>query len=185
MLATFAHADDEYPGRDFKIPAAAEKAQIEHYAQVFACHFVESEIDDPSKMATNREALLAHGRETASMHGLSGQRAEWYASAYADTLEKLLVPHKPQVGPAVVLSDLLVSTSWSCVEREDELIKSGDNDAINALINDKASFGTVDSGRRIWIETLGDIYGIARIHVEGNPIPLYVLTKELEKGIKQ
>jgi hypothetical protein len=185
LATASARAGDNYPGRDFKFSAGALQTEIEHYAEVDAVHFVEAVIDDPSKLDTHRSHLLEFGKEHATDRGLSGQKAEWYANTYAGTLEHLLVKRDPKVGPADVLGMVPVFLYTSDAERMDELEKTGDNDAVNAILNDRNKCATLEYGAKIYIEDMRSSPGIARIHVSGNPQVLYVRDEDLQTGIKQ
>jgi hypothetical protein len=184
-LATVACAEDGYPGRDFKFEASANQAEIEHYAEADAVRLIESVIDDPSKIRTERSHLLEFGKEHATGRGLSGQKAEWYANTYADTLALLLVKREPKIGPADVLGMVPVFLYASDAERMGELEKTGDNDAVNSILNDNSRCGHLEYGTKIFIEDLRSSPGIARIHIAGKPQVLYVQDEDLKTGLKQ
>lgn len=100
-------------------------------------------------------------------------------------LEHLLVKRDPKIGPADVLGMVPVFLYASDAERMNELEKTGDNDAVNAILNDKNKCATLEYGAKIYIEDLRSSPGIARIHVSGNPQVLYVRDEDLKTGIKQ
>lgn len=184
-LATVARAEDGYPDRDFKFESSASRPEIEHYAEAFASRLVERVIDDPSKISTEHAHLLEFGREDATVRGLTGQKADWYANTYAHTLELLLVPRTPKTGPAEVLLGKPVFFYLNDVEREMELLKTGDDAAASAILNDIARCASLEYGTRIFVEDLNVREGIDQIHVSGNPQVLYVSVQDLRTGIKQ
>ena len=185
--AAVVNADDlDYPGRDFQIPKDSGQEHIADYAQEYAYHFVEFEIDNPAKLSTQRQDLLVLGREDAKEHGLSGQNAEWFASAYADTLELLLLDRPPKVGKAELIGGgIFVSTSIPEVRRYAELLKMGDSDAALAIEKNNPHCTHLEHGATLYIERLNVLPGIVQVHIEGNPTVAYVWEKDLEYGIKQ